>query len=313
MRISIAMATFNGENFVNLQLKSIIMQTLKPDEIVIVDDCSSDSTIDIINNFKKEYSTIDWVIIKNKENLGWKKNFQKAILATTGDLIFLCDQDDFWYKHKIGIMANCLIQNDTVELVSGLYKKSILDEKYVESDLKSYDIDSVKNLRKMNFDNNFYMINYPGCNLAFKKDLKDYFSLKYFSGKRPHDEHVWIISKLRETAFLLEEETMIWNRHEKSATKKKKSNKNVKLEFIEDKINCIDDTNEIMKNISISKDLNQKIEIIEKVQSFLILRKKFLISPSMVNLLCLSKCISMYQRKMVFILDVFLGFLGKEE
>lgn len=88
MRISIAMATFNGENFVNLQLKSIIMQTLKPDEIVIVDDCSSDSTIDIINNFKKEYSTIDWVIIKNKENLGWKKNFQKAILATTGDLIF---------------------------------------------------------------------------------------------------------------------------------------------------------------------------------------------------------------------------------
>ncbi|MFR2988353.1 MAG: glycosyltransferase, partial [Faecalibacillus sp.] len=56
MRISIAMATFNGENFVNLQLKSIIMQTLKPDEIVIVDDCSSDSTIDIINNFKKEYS-----------------------------------------------------------------------------------------------------------------------------------------------------------------------------------------------------------------------------------------------------------------
>lgn len=68
-----------------------------------------------------------------------------------------------------------------------------------------------------------------------------------------------------------------------------------------------------MKNISISKDLNQKIEIIEKVQSFLILRKKILISPSMVNLLCLSKCISMYQRKMVFILDVFLGFLGKEE
>ena len=118
-------------------------------------------------------------------------------------------------------MANCLIQNDTVELVSGLYKKSILDEKYVESDLKSYDIDSVKNLRKMNFDNNFYMINYPGCNLAFKKDLKDYFSLKYFSGKRPHDEHVWIISKLRETASLLEEETMIWNRHEKSATKKR--------------------------------------------------------------------------------------------
>ena len=99
-KISIAMATFNGEDYIEEQLDSIISQTLKPDEIIICDDLSSDKTRSIISTVKKE-SDIQIKYFKNKKRLGFGQNFAKAIKMCKGDLVFLSDQDDFWFKDKI--------------------------------------------------------------------------------------------------------------------------------------------------------------------------------------------------------------------
>lgn len=77
--ISVAMATFNGEIYIQEQLDSIYNQTRKVDEIIIVDDCSSDSTVRVIEQYILSHKDINIKLYKNEENLGYKKNFKKAI------------------------------------------------------------------------------------------------------------------------------------------------------------------------------------------------------------------------------------------
>lgn len=100
---SIAMCTYNGEKYVREQLESIVAQTLQPDEIVICDDCSKDRTVEIVRETLKDWSG-SWRLVCNEENLGFKKNFEKAISLCRGDIIYLSDQDDVWDIRKLEIV-----------------------------------------------------------------------------------------------------------------------------------------------------------------------------------------------------------------
>ena len=100
---SIAMCTYHGEKYVRQQLESIIGQTLSPDEIVICDDCSKDRTVQVVRDTLKDWDG-HWQLVCNEKNLGFKKNFEKAISLCRGDIIYLSDQDDVWDPRKIEIM-----------------------------------------------------------------------------------------------------------------------------------------------------------------------------------------------------------------
>lgn len=109
MRISVAMCTYNGEKYLKSQLDSILNQTILPDEIIICDDCSKDSTINIITAYQKKHPIIKLFI--NETNLGLIKNFEKAINQCTDGLVFLSDQDDIWYQNKIEEVLHFLKDN----------------------------------------------------------------------------------------------------------------------------------------------------------------------------------------------------------
>lgn len=109
--LSIALATYNGERYISEQLDSIMRQTRLPDELIISDDVSTDSTLDIVADFTRRASFPVRVHV-NQERLGSTRNFEAAIRACKGDIIFLCDQDDFWYPEKIARMEECFV-NDT--------------------------------------------------------------------------------------------------------------------------------------------------------------------------------------------------------
>lgn len=99
-KISVALCTYNGARFLREQLESIAANTRQPDELVIGDDCSSDGTKEIVNNFAARAAfPVRWHV--NEQNLGSTKNFEQTILRCAGDLIFLCDQDDVWLPRKI--------------------------------------------------------------------------------------------------------------------------------------------------------------------------------------------------------------------
>lgn len=101
-RISVVMATCNGEPYLARQLESIVAQTLRPDEIVIVDDASADGTVAVAETFR---ARANLRIEVNATRLGPIKNFEKALRLATGDLIFFSDQDDVWMPRKIEAMA----------------------------------------------------------------------------------------------------------------------------------------------------------------------------------------------------------------
>jgi glycosyltransferase involved in cell wall biosynthesis len=97
--VSIVVTTFNGERFLEKQLDSLCAQTYPNFEIIVVDDCSTDGTISILNRYAEKFSFI--TVHLNDQNLGYIKNFEKACLMAKGELISLCDQDDYWLPDKI--------------------------------------------------------------------------------------------------------------------------------------------------------------------------------------------------------------------
>ncbi|MDO8772297.1 MAG: glycosyltransferase family 2 protein [Burkholderiaceae bacterium] len=116
MKISIALATYNGAQYLKEQLDSFTAQKRLPDELVICDDGSTDETIEILERFKI-VSPFTVRIFKNIENLGHERNFGKAIDLCEGDIIFLSDQDDSWLPSKLASVEDVFEKKKGVLLV----------------------------------------------------------------------------------------------------------------------------------------------------------------------------------------------------
>ncbi|MDP3588873.1 MAG: glycosyltransferase family 2 protein [Sulfuricurvum sp.] len=110
--ISIAMATYNGEQFLAHQLDSILFQSYTNIEIIICDDKSTDTTHEILRHYAQEDRRIQ--LFFNEKNIGLVKNFEKAISLCTGEYIALADQDDIWEKNKIAILLQSMCTADLI-------------------------------------------------------------------------------------------------------------------------------------------------------------------------------------------------------
>jgi len=107
-KVSVAMCTYNGQRFLHQQLQSLLDQTVRPDELVVCDDGSSDDSLMVVEAFA--VSAPFFVrVIRNSQNLGYIRNFEQAISRCTGDLVFLCDQDDVWDRRKIETLRDVFV------------------------------------------------------------------------------------------------------------------------------------------------------------------------------------------------------------
>ncbi|MBQ2594941.1 MAG: glycosyltransferase, partial [Candidatus Riflebacteria bacterium] len=119
--ISIAMATYNGEKYLLEQLQSFCKQTILPTELVIYDDCSTDKTCKIIEEFSNT-APFKVKLIRGEKNIGgsvrdgYGMSFSKAAEACKGDYIFFSDQDDVWFPNKIesNAIINKLLPNNEI-------------------------------------------------------------------------------------------------------------------------------------------------------------------------------------------------------
>lgn len=115
--ISVCVATYNGEPYIQEQLESILSQLSEVDEIIVSDDGSTDRTIDIIKSLNDPRINI----VKHKHNSNKNlhtshfyvtKNFENAICHAKGDIIFLSDQDDRWLPGRVQTFLNALEEID---------------------------------------------------------------------------------------------------------------------------------------------------------------------------------------------------------
>lgn len=96
-KVSVVMTTYNGQKYLREQMDSLREQTMPIDEVIIMDDCSTDHTPDLVSAYIKEYDLKGWNLVQNEQNQGWKKNFKSGFDLATGNYIFPCDQDDIWH------------------------------------------------------------------------------------------------------------------------------------------------------------------------------------------------------------------------
>lgn len=121
-KVSVAMCTYNGANFVAAQLESILNQTCRDLEVIIVDDASTDETLAILERFQRQDARIR--LLRNEVNQGFLKNFERALGACSADIIALADQDDIWFENKIEALLGELDDNLLV-----YSRVSLIDEK----------------------------------------------------------------------------------------------------------------------------------------------------------------------------------------
>jgi len=108
--VSIAMATYNGAGYLREQLESFAAQTRLPDEVILRDDRSADSTLAIAEDFAAR-APFPVRVTQNAARLGPSKNFEAAIGDCSGDLIFLSDQDDVWFREKIASIESVFAED----------------------------------------------------------------------------------------------------------------------------------------------------------------------------------------------------------
>ena len=110
LRFSVAMCTYNGVLHLPEQLDSIARQQRPPDELVVCDDSSTDHTVQVLESFAGQVS-FPVRIVRNDSNLGYQRNFLKAIALCSGDLVALSDQDDVWYPSKLARLETIFAAN----------------------------------------------------------------------------------------------------------------------------------------------------------------------------------------------------------
>jgi glycosyltransferase involved in cell wall biosynthesis len=114
VKISIAMCTYNGARYLREFLDSILAQSLLPYEVVVCDDGSIDETLEILEGFREQAPFVVR-IVRNSSNLGYSRNFAKAIDLCVGEIVALADQDDIWYPNKLKRFADVFNADASIE------------------------------------------------------------------------------------------------------------------------------------------------------------------------------------------------------
>lgn len=167
--ISIAMATYNGEKYLGDQIDSILNQTIQDFELIVCDDCSTDNTWNILLDYQLHDKRIK--CYRNEKNLGFKKNFEKAIGLCTGDYIALSDQDDVWTEEHLEVLFENIGESDLVGAGAFLSDK---DGKPFEKEQNSHFGEQISCFIKNKDDWFFYLLHqncFQGAASLFKKSL----------------------------------------------------------------------------------------------------------------------------------------------
>lgn len=206
--ISVCIATYNGEKYLKEQLDSIIPQLSLGDEVIISDDGSTDSTLEILKQYEEKNEIVK-VLSGPRE--GVIANFNFVISQSRGDIIFLADQDDVWTSEKVTtikaffskhpatdlVVSDLVIMNENLEPISDSYFA-----------YRNVGTGFLKNLLKSG---------YIGAGMAFRSSMKK--KILPIPAKVPmHDMWIGLIGDSQKKVALLPQKLTFYRRHENNAS-----------------------------------------------------------------------------------------------
>lgn len=207
MKISVALAAYKGEQYIAEQIESILTQLGENDEIVVSDDYPQGKTKDTVLSLASKDNRIRYI---EGEGKGVVKNFENALRNCSGDVIFLCDQDDVWLPDKVeSVMTEirngaCLVLHDASVTDADL---NITDESYFASHGSNASL--IGNMIKNSF---------VGCCMAFTKELMSE-TLPFPAEIPMHDWWIALVAlKKNCRTVLLNKPFILWRRHGDNVT-----------------------------------------------------------------------------------------------
>jgi glycosyltransferase involved in cell wall biosynthesis len=214
LTISIAMCSYNGEKYLQEQLDSIAGQSRLPDELVVCDDNSSDQSIVILEGFSTS-SPFPVRIVRNDENIGSTKNFEKTITLCNSDIIALSDQDDIWHKDKLKLIEEVFISSKRIGVVFSNGK--IVSEDLLSLGYSLWDTFNFKKKDKTRFLNGKtfeIILNHnviTGATMAFHSDLRN--KILPISPIWVHDSWIAFLSTLISEIKFIDKELVDYRQH----------------------------------------------------------------------------------------------------
>jgi glycosyltransferase involved in cell wall biosynthesis len=160
------MATYQGERYVERQLRSILEQLGASDEVIVVDDCSTDRTVELVENLNDPRI----MVFRNQVNRREVYSFGRAIEIAKGDTIFLADQDDVWLPGRVQLMM-ARLQESNAALVTSNFEWMDACERPL--DVAFAGVSSTASARHFRNIADIFIgkTNYFGCAMAFRREL----------------------------------------------------------------------------------------------------------------------------------------------
>lgn len=202
--ITVCIATYNGEKYIEKQLDSILTQLSEQDEVIISDDSSTDNTIKIIKLLNDDR-------IKIFENQKFRSpiyNFENALKYASGNVIVLSDQDDIWKSNKIETIKKYMQDANLV-----LSDADIIDENSNVLQESFYKLNGSKNGLIKNIVKNSYL----GCTMAFDRKILEK-SLPFPKDLPMHDWWIGLIGEMYGKTYFINDKLISYRRHGNNAS-----------------------------------------------------------------------------------------------
>ena len=214
--ISVAMATYNGEKYLEEQLDSILSQTLKPVEIIVCDDQSTDGTVKILERYHLN-GLIKYYI--NEHRLGFIGNFKKAVsLCSPANYIALSDQDDIWLPSKLKLAYEYLQKIDEVEHPVMVYSDLILVDEHKNIINPSFRDELGQGEYQYCLETLFFGCFVNGCTMLMNPAMRTYFPTIPENGTLNHDTWMSMIAYTFGKAAIVSDPLIYYRSHRNNAT-----------------------------------------------------------------------------------------------
>ena len=204
--VSVALAAYKGERFIEEQLNSILAQLGPEDEVVVSDDCPSSEMSALVLKMAEEDPRIRYVEGPGK---GVIRNFNNAIAKTKGDIIFLSDQDDVWLPGKV--------ENVTAAIEGGadlvLHNAAVTDADLNVTDPSFF----MRHGSRPGYWQNILKNSYMGCCMAFRAELKC-IALPIPAKVPMHDQYIGLLAEKHGKVAFLDEPLIYYRQHGNNVT-----------------------------------------------------------------------------------------------